>query len=270
MSQLQQYLWETYRSIAGVFPGLNTNSDWRQTTLWTTLRVCAKMIGLVCGAFLITVLVFGLVTTVGRLTGVLPESSEHPKVILVQLVVQAVAFALTTGAYVYSLDVSPSTALRVSRPTVRESVLAVAAGCGLLATLVGITALATALPGVEQPAEHSLATAVNSHPELLLWLLVLGPVLLAPAEELLFRGIVQTRLKGSLNGRGAIIVATLIFALLHIPSFQGPGAVPSFLFICVSGGLFGWLLENTDTIATPIIAHSIYNVLIFWATYMNL
>lgn len=69
------------------------------------------------------------------------------------------------------------------------------------------------------------------------------------AEELFFRGAVQ----GSLG----IVVATILFALLH----TGPGRTFWFwtLFAAVAGVAFGLLARELGTLLAPITAHFVVN-----------
>jgi uncharacterized protein len=75
-------------------------------------------------------------------------------------------------------------------------------------------------------------------------------VLAGIAEELLFRGVLQ-----SLVGLPA---ASLIFGAVHVGgrSFVGYGAWAA----CI-GALFGWLMVTTGGLLAPIVAHAVYDAL---------
>lgn len=103
-------------------------------------------------------------------------------------------------------------------------------------------------------------------------LLVVSPVFLlivGPAEEYLFRGVLQGYLAQSLSTAGAIGWATLLFTLAHVPVLlmtpeAAPVSVPIWL---VLGLLLGWLYEQTGTLAVPALVHGIYDVVVLFLLF---
>lgn len=85
------------------------------------------------------------------------------------------------------------------------------------------------------------------HPLGLLTISFLGPV----AEELLFRGGVQTALAGK-GLRFSIIVSAAVFALIHLNPAQMPAA---FLLGLLLGYAYGW----TGSLAAPVCIHVLNN-----------
>ena len=96
---------------------------------------------------------------------------------------------------------------------------------------------------------------------------VLGHLLLAAVpEEVFFRGYVQRALDTKMGLRWRIgpaevgpgwLVASILFALVHIPVFGLSG-----LFRVFPGLVFGWLYAVRRSIAGPIVFHWASNVLI--------
>lgn len=100
-------------------------------------------------------------------------------------------------------------------------------------------------------------------------LLVVAPVLLfvvGPAEEYLFRGVLQRYLAKSFSRRGAVLWAAVLFTVVHVPNalLTLPSALlvsgPVWLLV---GLAFGWLYETTGTLVVPALVHGLYDVAVF-------
>lgn len=100
-------------------------------------------------------------------------------------------------------------------------------------------------------------------------LLVVLPVLLfvvGPAEEYLFRGVLQSYLAEAFSVRGAVVWTAVIFTLVHLPNalVTLPSAVvvsaPIWLAVSL---VFGWLYETTGTLVVPALVHGLYDVAVF-------
>ena len=87
------------------------------------------------------------------------------------------------------------------------------------------------------------------------------------AEELIFRGLIQRGMKYELadmyGGFGATVLGVLLgavtFAIFHIPAY---GGMEYIYWPLIAGILFGVLLEITDSLYTPIMAHFVYDSII--------
>ena len=97
------------------------------------------------------------------------------------------------------------------------------------------------------------------------WFMAIGTVLLVPmAEELLFRGLI---FRGIFNKNPilAYTVSTLAFAAIHVVSFIGRYDLPltllSLLQYVPAGLCLGFAYAKTDTICTPILMHTIINLI---------
>jgi hypothetical protein len=81
---------------------------------------------------------------------------------------------------------------------------------------------------------------------------------LASAEELFFRGWLQSGLARDWNEWAAVAVSALAFALLHL--MGGARAPLSLVNLFLAGLLFGMLRARTGGLAAPVAAHSVYNL----------
>ncbi len=105
--------------------------------------------------------------------------------------------------------------------------------------------------------DHSAIALLENEalPTWIHWLVILTAAVLAPiAEEMFFRGILQTRFFNALHSRrGAVIATALCFAIMH---GDQPAAV---LPIAVLGIILGVLYEMTGSLLAPILVHTLFN-----------
>lgn len=138
------------------------------------------------------------------------------------------------------------------------------AAVGLLAILPVVTAL---LAGVDLVIRHFQLPQSNTHQVLLLLIDPTQPVSLkvfavfmavgvAPvAEELLFRGLLQTALRRlGLSPWLAILIASALFAASHGPNLYG--AWPALFSLSVA---LGYNYERTGRLTAPVLMHGLFN-----------
>lgn len=198
----------------------------------------------------------------------LPENS--PATTAIALVAQGVGLVAVAWIYLEERDL-PWSYLRVDRPGLRDVAWALAATIGLFVTLAG-TMLVIEQLGLS-PTEHSVAQAAEQNPALLLPLIPLSVLVTGPAEELLFRGVIQTRLRESFGAVVAVILAATVFSLVHIPAYGGGGLgldLATTLGVLFLLGMFlGAVYERTENLVVPAIAHGVYNAVVFGANYVE-
>ncbi|MEW4567345.1 CPBP family intramembrane glutamic endopeptidase [Tautonia sp. JC769] len=72
-------------------------------------------------------------------------------------------------------------------------------------------------------------------------------------EETLFRGVIQSAFRGWLGLGPALVIASLIFGLLH-------AITPTYAILAtLIGAYLGWLFELTGNLLVPIVAHAVYD-----------
>ncbi len=86
--------------------------------------------------------------------------------------------------------------------------------------------------------------------------------ILALWEEIVSRGYIQTRLQGAWGFRG-VMIATLLFAFLHLPSALSDYALPEAAFRFLQTGLSGFVLAylywRTGSVLPTILLHGLCN-----------
>ncbi|MFO7792133.1 MAG: type II CAAX endopeptidase family protein [bacterium] len=138
-----------------------------------------------------------------------------------------------------------------------------------LATAIGFSQL---LLYFDLMPESVLEEIAETSPIFLIVLAILSVVLIAPAEELLFRGAIQGKLREHFTPIPAITTASLLFGSLHFLNYGGDilPIILSTLLIVVIGGIMGWLYERTNNIVVPILVHGIYNFVLLVPNYFEM
>jgi membrane protease YdiL (CAAX protease family) len=111
--------------------------------------------------------------------------------------------------------------------------------------------------------ENTLTSAAQADPRLFVVAAITSVLFVAPGEELLFRGVIQGRLRTVFGPVAAIVLGGLVFAVPHlIAAYAGPGAIYSIGVVFGIALALGALYEYTETLFVPIVAHGLYNVTI--------
>ncbi len=112
-----------------------------------------------------------------------------------------------------------------------------------------------------QMQQHEELKLITAHPQLPLRILiiVLAVVIVPVFEEMLFRGLFQSMLRGAVkNAWTAIILISALFALLH-PLTHWPALFA--LSMCL-----GYAYEKSGSLLRPIFIHSLFNGIMIIAT----
>jgi len=157
----------------------------------------------------------------------------------------------------------------VRRPTLRE--LALVAGTTVFALVLAVLVQSLRAALGAEPVSHFVSRAAARDPVLvyggglLMVLLLVGPV-----EELLFRGVVQGRLRESFGPAAAIGLTSMLFGLGHYLAFVFGGTELvslglgfALLGTAVTSVVLGTVYEYTDNLALPVLIHSLFNGTLF-------
>ncbi|MFC6865426.1 CPBP family intramembrane glutamic endopeptidase [Halomicroarcula sp. GCM10025817] len=122
-----------------------------------------------------------------------------------------------------------------------------------------------------QTGQNAAAEVGMQNPEVLLLLIPASILLIGPGEELLFRGVVQGRLKEVFGWQVAVVLASVIFAGLHWFALSGGSTTGNLVVLAVLVGpslVFGLAYEFTDNIVVPSLIHGVYNATLFTLLYV--
>ncbi|WP_324760944.1 CPBP family intramembrane glutamic endopeptidase [Haloarcula sp. GH36] len=130
---------------------------------------------------------------------------------------------------------------------------AVSAGLTLVLPAIGIST-----PSASHGAEGTKALLIDRP---ILWVVVIPGlyVFAAPVEELLYRGIVQGRLRPHLGTGGIVLVSAVAFGLMHTIVFAlSPPEhfVYSILSISAAGAVWAVVYERTENLAVTAVNHA--------------
>ncbi len=120
--------------------------------------------------------------------------------------------------------------------------------------MYGIAALWRRLDFDYTPTPQDLVTTLQETEHVwLFWAFGFMTVFVAPVvEEFLFRGVLYRFLKSRLRPLGALVLANVVFGLIHFD-------LSAFLPLCAVGMFFTWAYERTGNIAVPIVCHACLN-----------
>lgn len=140
-----------------------------------------------------------------------------------------------------------------------------------VATLGAIAVAYLTLTGVELLGVEPAAQEVESvrSPAAILALGLVSVFLIGPAEELLYRGAVQGRLRRTFGAAGSIGAASVLFAVVHVTTMHGSpaGTVATLTALFLLSVVYGLAYERTGNLAVPMLVHGLYDAIIFAIAY---
>ncbi|MDM7918999.1 MAG: CPBP family intramembrane metalloprotease [Methanosarcina sp.] len=78
-------------------------------------------------------------------------------------------------------------------------------------------------------------------------------------EELIFRGIIQTRLEEFLGPAGGILLASLLFGIMH----SSYGTLYEIAYTFLVGGIMGYFFYRTKSLPLMVMIHGFINIFLF-------
>ncbi|MCM8794984.1 MAG: CPBP family intramembrane metalloprotease [Candidatus Omnitrophica bacterium] len=173
---------------------------------------------------------------------------------MVALLNTLLADLIAFGGGVYWLrKISPSVTRGRLWPAVRFGMASYFAFLPLFIVLTAMVVNAMQAFKIEPEPQAALTMLLSERRAAVIWWLSLlvavgGPV----AEEFFFRGLCYTWLRSRIGVWGGLFLSAAVFATLH-------GNLLAFLPILALGVLFGWVYEQTGTLAAPIAMHVFHN-----------
>ena len=212
------------------------------------------------------VLVVGLLFTMPDLTS--PEQfSTAGEVVLSQ---SATVLGFGTVAAVYLWGTGHGRAyIDLAIPSLRDVAV-------ILGGIVGIFGVAMAVGVVidllgTETATHGTIERGQDNPELLLLMVPASILIIGPFEELLYRNVIQKSLYSYFSRPGAVVAASVPFALVHFPAYSTgtfEQAIGSLLVVLTLSLALGTFYALTDNLVVPALVHGCYNAVIFLNMYL--
>lgn len=230
-----------------------------------TLLVSAGLAigGLVAGTVLVSFAIIGL-----EWAGVRVLDQPARQLFLSTVLLQGVAFGGVALAYLRVSDRGVES-LRIRTPTLRDIGWIIGGFIVLFGLLVAMSQTLQAV-GIE-PAQNEVVTTASQEPIAFLLLVPLSILLVGPGEELLYRGVIQGSLNESFHVVRAIVLASAIFASIHVFSLIGSGAgVAAYIgFVFVLATVLGGAYVLSGNLLVPAMIHGLYNAAQFGLAYLQ-
>ena len=226
-------------------------------------RLLSAVVAVLLALFAASAVTAPLVALAVRAGLVAPDTTAWQ---LLRTVVQFAGFLAAALGYLALTD--QWDLLRYSRPTLRESGLVAAAAVGLLTLQYG-SLFALSRAGLSTGQNQAVVPAGDPVTYYIAMILV-SLLIVGPVEEVLFRGVVQGRLRAAFGPVPAIVGASLLFGSLHLVNYSGNpvSVVAGALMIAAVGSVFGTVYELSDNLAVPVLVHAIYNVVLLVSSYL--
>jgi membrane protease YdiL (CAAX protease family) len=149
--------------------------------------------------------------------------------------------------------------LGVEVPGIRDLLVVLGGWLLIFGSVLVLSVLVQFLP--TDPAPNQSAEQAFNNPEIIPPLIVAMFLVVGPSEEILYRGVVQGRMREHFGPVVAIVFASAIFALVHFVALSGGGAARlltiSILF--VPSLVFGAVYEYTENLVVPALVHGLHN-----------
>ncbi|MFB6074671.1 MAG: lysostaphin resistance A-like protein [Haloarculaceae archaeon] len=236
---------------------------YRPADLDVRLRAVAHGLGMIAGAFVVALL---LVTLAGQALALVGVDLQPNGVgtYVVSAVLQFAGFVAAALGYLWYRDDFSLVWFR--QPTLRDAGWAVLALVGLFVVNFSVGVVSTLL-GAES-AQNAVVEAGRAHPALFLYMIPITVFLVAPGEELVFRGVVQGWFRRAFGVVPAIVGASLLFGVVHAGALVGGGKLVYIAGAVLLGLVLGAVYEHTENVLVSIAAHGLWNTFLFVVNYL--
>ena len=189
---------------------------------------------------------------------------------LVVPIEQPLAMGGVAAAYLWATG-KDSSYLRLRKPSLWH-LLVIAVAPFVVLFSIGLVNLVSFSLGV-QAASHSLLGFEGIQPTFYLVLIPFMILIVGPFEELLYRGVIQTRLTHSFSRPTAIVVASFIFVPIHLTAYSAGGAsmvqvLAAFAALFAGSLIYGALYEWTENLTVVALAHGLTNSIQLLVVYV--
>jgi membrane protease YdiL (CAAX protease family) len=244
---------------------------YRVTDMRTRVESLGHSLGVVVGAFLLGIVLFNVAALVLAAAGVVSAEAlaneEVPlpaNVIAVTTVAQFVGFVVVGAAYVWWRD--EFSLFAIGAPDLRDLAAMVVGFVALLVANLSVSVVVQQL-GAET-ATNQVVEQGQQNPTLFLYMIPITILVVAPAEELLFRGVVQGLFRRAYGVVPGVLLASALFGVAHWLALTGAGRLTYIAIAAVLGLVLGTAYELTENLAVPVVIHGLWNAFIFGSQYL--
>jgi hypothetical protein len=205
-------------------------------------------------------------TTVSSLVGFPLDQRTILRTVVTTVLKQGLAFFGIAFLYLKFRD-RPLSSLPIKRPN-HWHVIWTVVGVIAMFALALLLAIVVNHMGIEM-GQNKIQRLGAQEPRLYLYLIPMAFLLVGPGEELVFRGIIQDRLRETFSATGAIVVASMIFAGAHVLALSGSitAILGSMSILFLVSLILGVIFEKTDNLLVVVLIHSLYDAILFSISY---
>jgi membrane protease YdiL (CAAX protease family) len=257
-----------------------------ESRLWAVVVA----VGLAAAAILAPIVVsIGLALVGGVFVGILaPSLLTDPPFVAVAAVVIVLVLAQFAWFVVFGLwylrrrgfsREQIVSYLGIERPTARQVGLIIGTAVAMVVAagvLSSVLLEVVELLGFDvEPAENQSTQILedNPNPALLVGGILLMFLVVGPAEELLFRGVIQGRLRERLPAWSAIAIASVVFGSIHLFALGGGGGAAgmatTIAVLSTVAVALGGVYEYTGNVVVAALTHGLYNSILVTGLYVT-
>ncbi len=146
-------------------------------------------------------------------------------------------------------------------------------GIVLIFLLMYLSSVFLSLFGVQEASHSVEQTAKKGNPGTLLLFIPLSWLIIGPCEELLYRNIIQKSLYDTFSNTGAVVVASVVFALAHVFVYSS-GSTPAQLVgtlatIFLLSLVLGTVYFKTENLTASALVHGTFDAIAFATLYLQ-
>lgn len=227
------------------------------------VRAVVHGLGIIVAAYATAIVLVNVVAVALALAGI-PFDVESTPIYLLASAVQFLGFILAVGFYAYYRE--DFSLFRWGIPSLRGVGLII--GGFVLLYLLNIGAGALSMVFDLETATNQVVERGQANPEIFLYMIPITVLLVAPAEELLFRGVVQGWFRRAFGVVPGVLIASGLFGAIHVFALLGDGALLYVVVAAMLGIVLGALYEYSQNMVVPIAVHGMYNALLFGLQYL--
>ncbi|GAB3421254.1 CPBP family intramembrane metalloprotease [Haloparvum alkalitolerans] len=236
------------------------------TEITTRIQSVGSAVGLTYGSTVIGSVIVTIGAALLGAFGVDVTARPSLRLVMSTILLQGVTFGGLSILYLRFRDLDFEF-VSLSIPD-RRDVAVTIGGVGTLLGLLIVASRVISSLGLES-AENQVVTVGQQNPTAFLILIPLSFLLVGPGEELLYRGLVQGTLRETLHPTRAIVLASALFASIHLFSLSGEGKLVYVGIAFVLALVLGATYEYTDNLVVPALIHGAYNAIQFTSAYLT-
>ena len=229
------------------------------------LRAVLDSLLIILGAFFVAIVGIQIAVLIFSAFGIDPLSEGASWELVAVNSVAFVGFAVFGLGYIRWRD--DHSLFNIQLPGVRDIGWTIVGLLGLF-ILVSISSYILTQLGV-QSAQNAVIEDGRNNPQVFLYYMVMTILFVGPAEEFLFRGLIQGLFRRAYGVIPGVAVSAVAFGGVHYIALTGGGSRLSYIAVAaVLGVVLGILYEKTKNLTVPILVHGIYNAILFGIQYL--